>query len=105
MKNKFICKLTKRQRLIVYKELLKKVCEDPSTDYGMCWYLDNLLDEDERMPAEWRAQSGFMKLQMLNELCNAAKKYNVLRFWTSRDAKGWKKRIGWIEQAIVEVKK
>lgn len=88
--------MTKRQRLIVYKELL----------HGMCWYLHNLLDEDERMPAEWRTQkNGFMKLQMLNELCNAAKKYNVLRFWTSRDAKGWKKRIGWIEQAIVEVKK
>lgn len=96
-------KLTPKQRLLVYETLLKVVCKDPSVDKGMCSYLYSLLDESEEMPKCWRFLIGSRKMTLLPEL----NKYGNIRrtFWAPLTKKGWETRIGWIEQAIIDVKK
>ncbi len=95
-------KLTPEQRLLVYKTLLKKVCKDPSVDKGMCSYLYPLLDGSEDMPKGWRMLFGGGKMKLLPEL----NKYdNEHLFWAPLTKEGWETRIGWIEQAIIDVKK
>jgi hypothetical protein len=97
--------LTPQQRLLVYKELLKVVCKDPSVKHGMCHYLYTLLDNSNKMPIEWHYYTGLTKMRYLPEL----NKYrgNISShwgYWAPITEKGWEKRIGWIEQAIIDVK-
>jgi hypothetical protein len=101
-------KLSNEQRLLVYKELLKVVCKDPSVDWGMCVYLSSLLDNSDKMPKRWRYCGGAFKMGCLPEL----EKYKEdslflknLSYWAPLTKKGWETRIGWIEQAIIDVKK
>ncbi len=95
-------KLTRKQRLLVYETLLKVVCEDPSVDKGMCIYLTSLLDGSKNMPKGWTSMFGNEKMKLLPEL----NKYdNEHMFWAPLTGKGWETRIGWIEQAIIDVKK
>jgi len=95
-------KLTPKQRLLVYETLLKVVCKDPSVDKGMCSYLYPLLDDSEEMPRRWRSLMGSRKMTLLPEL---NKHNNKCSFWAPLTKKGWETRIGWIEQAIIDVKK
>ena len=93
--------LTAKQRLLVYEELLKVVCEDPAVKFGMCYYLMRLLDGSRRMPYAWKSLLGCEKMDYLPEL-NQHDTFTL--YWAPRTAKGWKTRIGWIEQAIIDVK-
>lgn len=97
-------KLTKKQRLLVYKTLLKDVCEDPAVNRGICDYLLYLLDRSKKMPKKWHLLLGVNKMQILPEL----NKYRPLSgdlYWAPRTVEGWETRIGWIKQAIKDVKK
>ena len=94
-------KLTKEQRHLVYKELLKVVCKDPSVDYGMCSYLMCLLDGDKRMPERWGWLFGGGKMELLPEL---NKHSNGRSYWAPLTYEGWETRIAWIEQAIEDTK-
>lgn len=95
-------KLTNEQRLLVYEKLFKVVCEDPSVKYGMCRYLNGLLDGSEELPYSWCFHGGVGKMEYLPEL----NKYNnhVAAYWAPLTKSGWETRIGWIEQAIIDVK-
>lgn len=95
-------RLTPEQRLLVYEKLLKDVCADPKVDYGMCYYLFNLLDRCKKMPKKWSKLLGTEKMRCLPEL-NKYKSSSL--YWAPRTAEGWETRIGWIEQAIIDVKK
>jgi hypothetical protein len=94
--------LTNEQRLLVYKELLKAVCEDPSVEHGMCRYLTRLLDHNSKMPSTWALNGGAEKMNTLTEL---NRHDNGRSYWAPLTEKGWEKRIGWIEKAIIDVKK
>lgn len=96
--------LTLEQRLLVYKTLLKVVCEDPRVNDGMCFYLTCLLDRSKKMPYGWRFMLGTSKMECLPEL-NKNKKHYYWQYWAPLTSKGWERRIRWIEQAIVDVKK
>jgi len=95
-------KLKPEQRLLVYETLLKKVCKDPSVDKGMCIYLTSLLDRSKNMPKGWRMLFGGGKITFLPELSKYDNEYPV---WAPLTKEGWETRIGWIEQAIIDVKK
>ena len=94
--------LTPQQRLLVYKELLKAVCEDPLVEHGMCRYLISLLDFSSKMPSVWALSGGAGKMNALPEL---NKHDNGRPYWAPLTEEGWEKRIGWIEKAIIDVKK
>lgn len=95
-------KLTPEQRLLVYKKLLKDVCADPTVNRGICSYLFNLLDKSKKMPYGWSELVGLAKMKYLPEL----NKYkSCFSFWAPLTAEGWETRIGWIQQAIIDVKK
>jgi hypothetical protein len=94
--------LTNEQRLLVYKELLKAVCKDPSVEHGMCSYLIRLLDHNSKMPYNWHRHGGLVKMNALTEL---NRRDNGRPYWAPLTEKGWEKRIGWIEKAIIDVKK
>lgn len=96
------CTLTRRQRHKVYKALLKEVIKDPSTDDGMCWYLNYLLDEDSSMPPFWRLLGSQDKMECLEELL--IHRTGFLNFWAPRNAAGWRTRIKWIVKAIEQTK-
>lgn len=93
--------LTPRQRLLVYKTLLKVVCKDPAVDNGMCAYLSFLLDKDKRLPKGWKWLGGCDKMKTLVEL--KAKKSRSTLYWAPLTSEGWETRIRWIEKAISEV--
>jgi hypothetical protein len=95
-------KLTPKQRLLVYETLLKKVCEDARVDKGMCVYLTRLLDGSKNMPKGWETLFGGGKMTLLPELSKYDNEHLV---WAPLTKEGWETRIGWIEQAIIDVKK
>ena len=97
-------KLTKEQRHLVYKELLKVVCKDPSVNYGMCAFLMFILDYDKRMPRNWGFLLGSLKMEFLPELNKHACRYRGTPFWAPLTKHGWEIRIAWIEQAIKDTK-
>lgn len=97
-------KLTPQQRLLVYKALLKEVCKDPSVVNGMCYYLCFLLDGSKKMPSMWKCMGGCDKMLFLDELRRKAPRPQPV-YWAPRTKEGWKTRIHWIEQSIIEVKK
>jgi hypothetical protein len=101
--------LSNEQRLLVYKKLLKVVCKDPSVKYGMCNYLGALLDHSNEMPLTWSLYTGVYKMRHLPELNKHSQNDYVMNnlsgYWAPLDRKGWETRIGWIEQAIIDVKK
>ena len=99
--------LTAKQRLLVYEALLKEVCKDPLVEYGMCYYLINLLDESKEMHDDWAYMGGCYKMTHLPELNEYKEFYRELYFpfWAPRTITGWETRIRWIEQAIIDVKK
>lgn len=96
--------LTPEQRLLVYKTLLKVVCEDPAVHKGMCTYLFCLLDKSKKMPYMWKWMDGCDKMVLLDELRRKEPRPHRL-YWAPRTKKGWETRIRWIEQSIIEVKK
>jgi hypothetical protein len=98
-------KLTPEKRLLVYEELLKVVCKDPSVDKGMCSYLTSLLDGSKNMPKGWTSMFGGGKMKLLPELNKYNKYNNNYFFWAPLTKEGWETRISWIEQAIIDVKK
>lgn len=94
-------KLTREQRHLVYKTLLKVVCKDPSILHGMCWYLFDLLNNNKTLPDWWRYSTGSTRMKYLPEL-NKYKSSKI--YWAPLTAEGWETRIGWIEQAIKDTK-
>ena len=77
----------KLKRLIVYKNLLKDVCNDPSVDYGFCHYLKGINIRD------------------LEELYRFKPKTpnRSYPFWFPTTTKGWEKRIDILEKVIKSV--
>jgi hypothetical protein len=84
---------TKKRRNSFYKKLLKVVCKDPCTDYGLCYYIGSLVTNC--LPT-W---AGGRIMQDLPEL-NKQKPKDCGQYWYSRTPQGWRKRIACVEKAI-----
>lgn len=84
---------TKAQRHKFYKHLLEKVCNDPTTFYGLCYYISTM--------GVYAYDSKYFR-QYLPELWNLgpAKKHKESVYWFPNTPKGWQKRIALIEKCI-----
>lgn len=89
----FIDVINIRKRNKFYRKLLKAVCEDPSTDFGICYYALKL--GEPLYPATYYFKESFPELYELKPKKNFDRHY-----WFARTSKGWEKRIALIEKAI-----
>lgn len=89
--------MTKKQRHQFYKKLLKNICEDPNTSYGLCLYVFKTVTIDVRFGRH---------LCDFPELCSKRPKrmYKYGVYWFPCTTKGWEKRIALVEQCIEETK-
>jgi len=88
MKNKF------------YKELLRRVCEDPYTGYGLCYYINKMHLWCRDNNIEWYCPYKYLNA-VAPELW-ALKPNHNRDYWFARNTKGWEKRIAILEKIINE---
>lgn len=88
---------TKRGRNSFYKKLLKVVCEDPSVDQGLCYYIGNVMTGSPDRTT--RILTGMNYMSTLAELHKQKPKHYFI-YWYPLTTEGWKKRIACIEKAI-----
>lgn len=96
--------MKKAQQHEFYKALLKIVCSDPSTDWGLCFYITKSeqlrsikrvyaycdADFKKQLPVLWKLKPK-----------SASKKTG---YWFKCDAEGWQKRINLVLEAIEQTK-
>ena len=89
--------MTKKQRHVFYKKLLKEVCKDPSTLFGLCFYIDRLPDYYIEIYNNKEFETHLPELWGMKP---KHKNTGNPDYWFHNTPDGWKKRIALIEQCI-----
>lgn len=83
-----------------YKELLRRVCKDPDTNYGFCFYIKQMREWCETNNIEW--DNPYYNLGLVAPELYALKPKHKGDYWYPCTPKGWEKRIALLEKIINE---
>lgn len=81
-----------------YKELLRRVCEDPDTNWGFCFYIKNMRDWCNDNNTPW--MNPYYYLDAVAPELAALEPKHKGDYWYPRTYKGWEKRIALLEKII-----
>ena len=96
--------LTREQEHKVYVALLEKMLNDIDIKYGICKYLNTLLDYDCTMPVYWKYFGGPSKMELLLPVLYSMKPathlIDIHDYWFPLTQDGFNTRIELVKKAI-----
>ena len=99
--------LTKAERKKFYKNLLKIVCNDPSTNHGFCWYIEAAAkasgEEIEELYDDYIFDCDFIQFELSELFRIKPKDKESYSYWFNCEKEGWTKRINKLHNIIQQM--